>query len=279
MSDNGTQIRRWNEDSGQRWVDLEGHLDRQLAPLGEAALDALAPVAGERVLDLGCGTGATSLRLAERVGPGGLVVGVDVSRPMLTRARERTAEIGHVQILEADAQVAPLPAVDAAFSRFGVMFFADPVAAFQNVRAALPAGGRLAFVCWRRLEDNPVMGLAGEIVGRALGVSVTAAEPRAPGPFAFADEAWPREILDRAGFGDVTITPFDTRVPVTDHPANAARFLVQMGPAGTALREAGVDAARTTAIEGEVATALEPHVRDGVPWLPAAVWVVKARAV
>ncbi len=279
MSDNGTQIRRWNEDSGQRWVDLEGLLDRQLAPLGEAAVAALAPREGERVLDVGCGTGATTLLLSERVGPSGLVVGIDVSRPMLHRARERTAAIEHVQILEADAQVAPLPPVDAAFSRFGVMFFGDPVAAFTNVRAAVAPGGRLAFVCWRRLEDNPVMGLAGEVVGRALGIPVAAAEPRAPGPFAFAEEAWSREVLERAGWRDVTITPFDTRVPVADHPTTAARFLVQMGPAGIALREAGVDAARTTALEGEVAAALEPHLRDGAPFLPAAVWVVQARAV
>jgi SAM-dependent methyltransferase len=281
MNDNDAQIRRWNEDSGQRWVELERLLDRQLAPLGAAAMEALALRPGERVLDVGCGTGATTHALAERVGPSGVVFGVDVSRPMLARARARTEALAHVQILEADAQVAPLPAVDAVFSRFGVMFFAEPVAAFTNVRSALAASGtpagRVAFVCWRALADNPVMGLAGDVVGRVLGVTLPAAPPRSPGPFAFAEKDYVEQVLRDAGFSSATARAFDTHVQVGDDPASAARFLVQMGPAGTALREQGADDRTVATAEAEVAAALTPYARDGAPWLPAAVWVVEAR--
>lgn len=277
MSDNDAQIRRWNDDSGQRWVDLEALLDRQLAPLGAAAMDALALRPGERVLDVGCGTGATTRALADRVGSSGVVFGVDVSRPMLARARERTEALGHVQILEADAQVAPLPEVDAVFSRFGVMFFGDPVQAFANVRSALaPTTGRLAFVCWRALADNPVMGLAGDVVGRVLGVAIPPAPPRTPGPFAFAEHDYVERVLRDAGFPSVSVRAFDTHVQVGDDPARAARFLVQMGPAGTTLREQGADPTVVAAAEAEVAAALTPHARDGAPFLPAAVWVVEA---
>jgi SAM-dependent methyltransferase len=156
---NAQQIEYWNAQSASKWVALQSLLDQQLGPLGLATIERAELAAGERVLDIGCGCGQSSLQLAERVAPGGSVLGIDVATAMLERARERALELGlgHVRFENADAQTfAFAPAsFDLAFSRFGVMFFADPVAAFANVRAALAPGGRLSFLCWQEIGRNP----------------------------------------------------------------------------------------------------------------------------
>ena len=148
---NRAQIDYWNEQSGPKWVEQQGQLDRLLATLGAVVMHRLALRPGQRVLDVGCGCGHTTLDLAGRVAPTGSVLGVDVSGPMLTRARERARDLPNVTFLQGDAQTHRFePAsVDAIFSRFGVMFFAEPDMAFRNFQRALKPGGRLVFVCWR----------------------------------------------------------------------------------------------------------------------------------
>ena len=148
------------------WAEVRQPLELQLTPLGRPALDALAARPGERILDIGCGGGDTVLDLARRVAPDGSIVGIDVSAAVLAFARRAAEGLGQVRFIQADAQAPPFaPAsFDAAFSRFGVMFFADPVAAFANIRRSLRPGGRLAFVCWRPMTENPWMGAAMAVI-------------------------------------------------------------------------------------------------------------------
>ena len=195
------------------WAEVREPLELQLAPLGRRALTALAPHPGESVLDIGCGGGETALALARAVAPDGTVVGIDLSAAVLAFAERAAKGCARVRFVRADAQVFPFePAsFDAVFSRFGVMFFADPIAAFVNIRRSLRPKGRLAFVCWRALEENPLDILPLSAASAHL-PSQPAHDPDAPGSFAFANPDRVRGILDRAGFGEIEITARDEQV-------------------------------------------------------------------
>jgi len=270
---NTQQVTYWNESAGPTWADLHAPLDRQLAPLGHRAIAAMAPKPGERVLDIGCGAGETTLDLAAT---GAEVVGVDISRPLLDVARRRGAGVTGVSFLEADAQTHPFAAgsFDAIFSRFGVMFFADPPAAFANLRRALKPGGRLAFVCWRRPDENPFM-TAPMVAALALvPTPPPPPEPGAPGPFAFADPERVRGILDAAGFTDVTLTPHEQKIGGNDLDT-ALGLALKVGPLGALLRENPDQQAKVIeAVRGVLAAHDGP---DGVT-LDSASWIVTARA-
>ncbi|MFZ5670200.1 MAG: class I SAM-dependent methyltransferase [Pseudomonadota bacterium] len=272
---NADQIAYWNAQAGETWATLQQRLDRQLDPLGRAAAAALAPARGERLIDIGCGCGDTSLMLGEAVGPGGSVLGVDISAPMLDVARRRSGDVGNVSFLEADAQTHAFEpgAADAVYSRFGVMFFADPTGAFANIRGALKPGGRLAFVCWRPLAANDWMLVP---LGAALRhvPPPPPPDPLAPGPFAFADPERVRGILGGAGFRDIAIEPQDHRIGAGDLESSV-QMALRVGPLGMLLRE---NPGQKDAVVGAVREALAPHEgADGVK-LPAAVWIVTARA-
>ena len=272
---NATQIEYWNAATGPTWAALQEPLDRQLAPLGHAAMAALAPRAGEQILDIGSGSGETSLELAAAVAPGGAVTGVDISQPMLEVARRRAEGLAGVRFVEADAQTHPFaPAgFDAAFSRFGVMFFADPPAAFGNIRRALKPGGRLAFVCWQAPSQNPVMVLPMMAAAPHLPPAAPP-DPDAPGPFAFADPERVRGILTEAGFGDIQIIPHNEKVGGGDLDT-VVDLALKVGPLGRMLRE-NPDA--HDAVIGAVRKALAAHDGpDGVK-LDSATWIVTARA-
>jgi SAM-dependent methyltransferase len=248
-----------------------------LEPLGAEAIRVLAPAPGEHILDIGCGCGHTSFALAGRLGVKGSVVGVDVSQPMLAVARARpTAAAGPVPVFRlADAQADDLGAAvfDGAFSRFGVMFFDDPVAAFANIRRALKPGGRLAFVCWRPLAENPWMHVPLE-AARPLLPPLKTSDPTAPGPFAFADADRVHGILSAAGFGAIAITPFDALIGSGGMEATLA-LCRHVGPLGAALRE---NPDHAEAVLGVVREALAAYLSaDGVS-MPAAVWIVSAAA-
>ena len=195
------------------WAEVREPLERQLAPLGRRALAALAPRPGESVLDIGCGGGETALDLARAVAPDGTVVGVDLSTAVLAFARRAAEGCERVRFVQADAQVFPFePAsFDAAFSRFGVMFFADPTAAFINIRRSLRPNGRLAFVCWRALEENPLDILPLRAASAHLPPQ-PAHDPDAPGPFAFANPARVRGILEKRASAMSRSLPMTSRL-------------------------------------------------------------------
>jgi SAM-dependent methyltransferase len=277
---NTAQIEYWNNEAGPRWVAVQERMDAMLAPIMHAALDRTRPEAGERVLDIGCGCGATLLELADRVGPGGGVTGVDISAPMLDRARERVQAkaLAHVSVTRSDAathRFAP-GSFDLAFSRFGVMFFDDPVGAFANIRSALVATGRLAFVCWAPPQDNPWLSLP-LAAARPHLPPQPAADPHAPGPFAFADPDRVRGILAGAGYSALDIARHDTtmRICGPGEIEQAARFAAESGPVGR-LMAGAVPEARAAA-EQAIVDALRRIEGPGGVELAASVWLVAAR--
>jgi SAM-dependent methyltransferase len=250
-------------------------LDRQVEPLGLAAMDVLCPAEGEHIVDIGCGCGQTSLALAARVRPSGSVVGVDISQPMLDVAfrRPRTADL-QVTFRKLDAQTGDLgdDLFDAAFSRFGVMFFSDPVAAFANIRASLKPGGRLAFVCWRALNENPWM-QAPLQAALPLLPPLAPPDPAAPGPFAFADPSRVRSILADSGYGSVTINPFDADIGGEDLD-QTLKLALRIGPLGRALREHPEFVGNVTDAVRDV---LSEYLTSNGVRMPAAVWIALAR--
>jgi len=262
------------------WAEVRELLELQLAPLGRRGLTALAPQPGESVLDIGCGGGETALDLVRAVAPDGIVVGIDLSAAVLAFAQRAAqgCEKGceRVRFVQGDAAVFPFePAsFDAAFSRFGVMFFADPTAAFINIRRSLRPNGRLAFVCWRALEENPLDILPLKAAS-ALLPPQPAHDPDAPGPFAFANPDRVRGILERAGFGEIDITAHDEEVGSGDLDAMLA-VCSRVGALGKILREnPELRAATLPAVRSALAAHDGP---DGVR-LNAATWVVTARAL
>jgi ubiquinone/menaquinone biosynthesis C-methylase UbiE len=273
---NAEQITFWNQQAGPKWVAYERMLDEQIAPIGLAGMERARIAPGENILDVGCGCGQTSLQLAQRVGASGSVTGVDISAPMLARARERAAELGlrNLRFLETDAQEAKLgERFDLVFSRFGVMFFASPEAAFANLRASLAPGGRLAFVCWQEMKRNPWMLVPTQAIAQVVELPAPP-PPGAPGPFSFADPERVRAILEAAGFADVAIEPFLGQCRRGDLD-EAAEFSLVVGPAARALVDAGEDqrrAARAAARE-----ALAPYATPSGVILDYASWIATAR--
>jgi SAM-dependent methyltransferase len=277
MSANQAQIEFWNGPAAQRWVTEQDRLDRAFSPIDELGLAGAAVREGERVIDLGCGCGASTLQLAERVGPNGGVFGVDISARMLARARERARTFPWVAFAEGDAAAYRFAGdADLVYSRFGSMFFADPVAAFANLRAALRPGGRICLVCWRSTEDNPwyfVPLRAAETVVAPL----PAVTPGAPGPFAFAASERLRDALVRAGFTTVELERRDTPICVsTTGLAEAVEYAVNAGPVARMILEA--DADTVARVRTAVGAALAERVRGERVELPASVWVATARA-
>jgi len=270
----------WNGKAGEQWVAGHDRLDAMLRPIGLAAIERAAPAAGERVLDIGCGGGETLLQLAARVAPGGGVTGIDLSAPLLALARRRSAKAPvSIDLLRGDAQADPLPAArfDLLFSRFGVMFFADPVAAFRNLRRSLKNDGRLVFACWRRLDENRGMSLPRAVVLRHV-PPPPSPEPGAPGMMAFAEPDPVRRILATAGFADIVFTPLNTMAvlgggaPLDEVVAGMAKE----GPSAVLIAELSRD--RREALFADLRAALAPHAgADGVR-LGAGAWIVTARA-
>src|SRR5437773_3023357 len=277
-ADNSEQIAEWNGALGQRWVAMQREIDRIVVPFGDAALKAAAPQPGERVIDIGCGCGDTSIEIARMVGVSGTVLGIDVSQPMLEVARARGARgnCGHLAFRAGDASEAELPAnIDLLFSRFGVMFFSQPSKAFSHLRKSLRPGGRCVFVCWRTPRDNAWAMTPLSAARAALGVTPAPADPNAPGPFAFADEERVRAILSGAGFGAIDVQRFDAALSLGATPRSAAQSAVQIGPASRFVREVGVEHLPTIldAVERALAPLAAPngHVRlNGSTWIVSA---------
>jgi SAM-dependent methyltransferase len=271
-------IEGWNDAVGKTWAMLHERLDRQIAPIGAAAIAKADFRAGERVLDVGCGCGETTFEIAGKVAPGGEVLGVDISAMLLDIAREAAEANGaaNVRLVEADAQTqAFADRFDVVFSRFGVMFFDDPQGAFANLRKALKPGGRLAFCCWRGPAENLWLALPLRAVGHLL-PPLPPSDPNAPGPMAFADGDRLKRILAGAGFAGIAIEPLDLRTG-GDSLEDSAFLALRMGPLGAALRQLGASDELKAKVDSALREAMAPYLEGGVVKLPAAVWIVSAR--
>lgn len=269
---NAGQIDYWNSEVGDKWVRHEAVLDQAFAIVVERLLDFVDPAPGARVLDIGCGGGATSLAFAERVGPSGRVLGVDVSAALLERAEARRRALGLDQLAfeQADAQTRDFSAdgFDAAISRFGVMFFEDPVAAFANIARGLRPGGGIAFAAWAGIADNPWFRLSRDAATAVLGPPEPM-PPRAPGPLAFAEVDYVTGMLRDAGLQQVEAIDVPLTLPFKGALDEVATFAVQFGPAARRLKALGAGEDVVAEISRRIAQAFLPFAGDDVVAVPA----------
>jgi len=267
---------QWGSRRGQAWVEAQELLDRLFQPFEAMLVDAVVVVAGRRVLDIGCGTGSTTVAIARRLGADGRSVGVDISPPMIESAHARAArERVPATFVRGDAQTYAFePAgFDTIVSRFGVMFFDDSVRAFENLRRAAKDGAVLRALVWRSAEENPFM-TAAERAAAPLLPSLPVRKPDEPGQFAFADPQRVRDILERSGWSGVDIRPID--VECVMEVKDLVPYLTRLGPVGVALQ--GVDDAQRARVVEVVRGALESYVRGGQVRFTAACWMVEASA-
>jgi SAM-dependent methyltransferase len=280
---NAEQIEYWNGEAGKRWAQDDDTMARLLRPVCEALLDHAGVEDCVSALDVGCGGGSQSVMLAQRLAAGARVLGVDISQPMLEVARDKANQVGDdgatLDFLLADASshaFAP-DSFDLVFSRFGVMFFDDPVAAFTNLRAAMHPRGRLSFSCWQPLKDNAWSWIPIQAALQYV-APPERTDPHAPGPFAFADPERVRSILDAAGFDKIALHSFTPTLHISEAPTlgESVRELARIGPVARLLtdQEPGVMDSVFAAME----QVLEPYYEAGELKLPAAVWFVTAVA-
>lgn len=276
---NADQIAYWNGPGGQRWADRQQAQDILLAPIAEALIDRAAPKSGERIIDVGCGSGATTIAFAQKVAPSGHVLGVDVSGPMLARARQTAPSELPVDFELADATVYPFEpkSFDLLVSRFGVMFFAAPALSFANLRRALRPSGRLAFACWREPRENPFFMTPLQAVYKHV-PKLPQQGPEDPGPFSFASQARVNRILGEAGFTRIEMEPcnFALDVAIGRGLDVAVQSALEIGPAARALAEQPPEVVAAAA--QSIREALATYARGETVPLPAATWIVTASA-
>jgi SAM-dependent methyltransferase len=274
------QIEYWNHEAAHVWADRHEQIDRVFNDLTLFALNIAAPKPGECVLDIGCGAGTTTLELAARVAPGGRVLGADISRHSAERANQRIAAAGvaNAEVILADAGshgFAP-GSFDLAFSRFGVMFFADPIASLRNVHTAMRQGGRLTFAVFRSRQENPFAALPYAAVAHLL-PTVPTPGPEEPGQFSWADPERAHRILGGAGFRDVSLTPHDPQLRLAGPgaAAEAADLMLRLGPVSRALSTMAAPPAE--ALRSTLEAFFRQHDTSQGIALSAALWIVQAR--
>ncbi len=272
----GEQAALWNGASGQAWVEHQGLLDDMFRPMEAQLVQAAGNAAAQRILDVGCGTGSTTLALARHIGAQGHCTGVDISGPMLAVARTRAQREGiNASFIHADAQEHAFAAAsfDMIVSRLGVMFFSDPVRAFANLRRAATSDATLHCIAWRSAAENPFMTTAERAAARLL-PNLPPRQPGAPGQFAFGDRERVRSILQTSGWGDIDIRPTDVTCTLPE-PALAG-YLSRLGPVGLALQ--GADPTTRERVAATVRAAFDPYVQGDTVRYTAACWTITARA-
>ena len=272
----GGQTALWNGGAGQGWVAMQDLIDRLYRPFEDLLVDAVARVSRGAVLDVGCGTGGTTVAVARRLGLDSRCTGIDISEPMIAAARARVEGEGTpVRFIVADAQAYPFePAsVDTIMSRFGVMFFDDPVRAFANLRRAATDDGSLRCITWRSAAENAFMTTA-ERAAAPLLPDLPPRRPDGPGQFAFADEGRVHRILQESGWVDIEFRPIDLECTLPEK--DLVTYLSRLGPVGLILQDAD-DRTRARVIEA-VRPAFDPYVHGADVRFTAACWLVAARA-
>jgi len=276
---NAAQRRYWNTVAGPRWVASPGFRERRNQESLGLLMGRLGLSGGESVLEIGCGTGALTLPLAGAVGEHGRVVAVDISEPMLGAARQKVAERGlrNITLHSGDAQVFAFEpaAFDLATSRMGVMFFADPAAAFRNIKGALKPGGRLVFACWAPLAENRHWLISYNIALRHLGPPAPASTNE-PGPLAFGDPDYIRRILAAAGFAEIAVERAHPTI-ICGTPEEEARQALAMGPTARLIEEKKPDETTRQTIAREIEAAFVAEGAAGPIRLPATIFLVAAR--
>ena len=267
------QAALWNGIAGRMWVESQALLDQAFHPLEALLLEEVRVAGARQVLDIGCGTGATTLAIARQLGGQGRCVGVDISRPMIEAARERASGT-HAGFVCADAQSQRFDAgaFDLVVSRFGVMFFDDPVRAFANLRSALRPGGALRALAWRGAAENPFMTTAERAAAPLLTLPPRA--PGGPGQFAFADPDQVRRILQDSGWSDIELRPVEVscRFPARQLPD----YLERLGPLGRVLQQ--MEEAERHRIVAAVRPAFEPFLQGQYVCFTATCWMLCAEA-
>jgi SAM-dependent methyltransferase len=279
MTATNSQRDYWNGEAGEHWSRFHQRYDELLDGFGRAVIDRVDPKPGERFVDIGCGAGATTFAVGRRVGPAGSVLGVDLSGPLLEIASQRSSneQITNVLFVKADAASYRFEpgSVDGVVSRFGVMFFDDPVRAFGQVGHALCPGGRLTFVCWQEVLANEWVTVPGAAIVQHLPMPQLD-DPGAPGLFALADADLVRSMLKQAGFGHIEIEPLVLPQRFDDNSDDAISFMLQTQIAARML--AGANPQQVDAVVSSVRAALETHARGDGVYLDGAAWLVTARA-
>jgi SAM-dependent methyltransferase len=273
------QIAYWTSHGGTRWAAAQARTDQMLAPVSQVLLAQAGPGPRMAVLEIGCGCGALTAKLAERVGPSGRVLGVDISDAMLAVAEARLSAYPQARLMLADAAAYPFtPFADLVVSQFGVMFFGDPVQAFINIRKAMKPAGRLVFACWRPIKENPWAQVPLHAVYAAGAPRAPRPEPDQPGPFSFADPQRVTQILSEAGYLALSLQPADITLDLAaGHGLDAAvEQAMTIGPAAAALRDQP-DTVRTAATRA-IGEALQPYLQRESVQLAAAIWLVQALA-
>lgn len=280
---NADQIKFWNGEGGAQWAKNQEAMDAMLRPFADAVLDLAAARSGEQALDIGCGCGDTTLVLSDSVGLDGHAVGLDISEPMITRAKERAAAVETMGlpcprfvIGDASAYAFKTASYDLLFSRFGVMFFADPAAAFTNMRGALRPGGRTAFICWQPMAMNDYFMVP---VAAALTVlpAPEAPKPGAPGQFAFGDKDRVNTILKQAGFTNISIESHELDMEVGRGRSleDAGMEMTRSGALARLVADISED--QRSEVVDAVVKALEAHSKDGSVHLGTRTWLVSAQ--
>lgn len=269
-------IEYWNGREGAFWVAEAERFDSMLAPFGRLLLAAASLERGERVLDVGCGNGTVTLEAAHAVGPTGRVMGLDISAPMLARARQRASEQGiDIDFVQGDAQTTAFDdARDVVVSRFGVMFFDDPEAAFANLATAVRPGGRLCFVCWQEMAVNEWIAVPATAIVAHVGIPELP-EPGAPGPFAFADPARTSRLLESAGWSEVNVEAHQDRMRIGQNPQDVVNFMFT-NEMGRRLTDGKDPEAVKAGIEAAV-EALRPYAGPEGVVVTGSCWLVTAR--
>ena len=258
--ENQDQGQAWNEASGRSWVRQDAEMTKRLSSINKLLLDNLGKVDGQRILDIGCGSGTTTIALAELVGQNGNVTGLDISAPLLELARQKAGANQLIDFIQADAQSHQFtaPYYDLVISRFGVMFFENPLKAFTNIRGAMRQNGRLSFVCWAPFQENEFFTLPLQIV-QTHTKQMFDNPGKEPGPFAFSDADYLDDVLNKAGFQRISIAKKSVEISNDGSPEEDADLMMEIGFGGRALRSAEPDDATIKAVRDDFIAQSQAH--------------------